>query len=286
MALIPELKEYIDKGSPEAKSVLTKAANKMPEAQQREFLASLQLGGAEFQLAVAPYMPKGSTIDPSRARLKAFPKGAGVPASGLNMKGASTGKIKDPENPNLKVGPFRGYDIMLEPETVSAIEAINATPRVFAHEYRHFEDTDGVEIVNRIQDLMASQNRDDLRKSARMLADRALVRTSRDTGKGKGKGKGKYGEGKDSKKLYTDLYNATINSSEEEVIEAAKALMRSPEIVKLMDFGGGNTSLTDLFPDIRKKGALGSYFKRYVLEDTDATEMPKDFRAGGRTRLI
>ncbi len=284
MALIPELKEYIDKGSPEAKSVLTKAANKMSEAQQRDFLASLQLGDAEFQLAVAPYMPKGSTIDPSRARLKAFPKEAGIPASGLNMKGASTGNITDPENPNLKVGPFRGYDIMLEPETVSAIEAINATPRVFAHEYRHFEDTDGLEIVNRIQDLMASQNRDDLRKSARMLADRALVRAGGDTGKGKSRG-----EGKRSKKLYTDLYNATINSSEEEVIEAAKALMRSPEVVKFMDLGSSPStvkSLNDLFPDIRKKGALGSYFKRYVLEDTDATEMPKDFRAGGRTRLI
>ena len=241
MALIPELKEYIDKGSPEAKSVLTKAANKMSEAQQRDFLASLQLGDAEFQLAVAPYMPKGSTIDPSRARLKAFPKEAGIGPRGLTLKGVSTGNIKDPENPNLRQ-EFRGYEIMLEPETVSAIEAINATPRVFAHEYRHFEDTDGLEIINRIQDLMAF-------------------------------------------KLYTDLYNTTINSSEEEVIEAAKALMRSPDIVEYMDMGI-NAISPDLFPDVRKKGALGNYFKRVVLEDTDATEMPKDFRAGGRTRLI
>ena len=270
MALIPELKEYIDKGSPEAKSVLTRAANKMSEAQQRDFLASLQLGDAEFQLAVAPYMPKGSTIDPSRARLKAFPKEAGIGPRGLTLKGVSTGNIKDPENPNLRQ-EFRGYEVMLEPETVSAIEAINATPRVFAHEYRHFEDTDGLEIINRIQDLMASQNRDDLRANTRMLAEMARRRAGM--------------EDQEAFKLYTDLYNTTINSSEEEVIEAAKALMRSPDIVEYMDMGI-NAISPDLFPDVRKKGALGNYFKRVVLEDTDATEMPKDFRAGGRTRLI
>lgn len=280
MALIPELKEHISKGSPESKGVLTKAANKMSEAQQRDFLSSLQLGDAEFQLAVAPYMPKGSTIDPSRARLKAFPEEAGVGPEGLNLKGVSTKNVTDPEK--LKSGKYRGYEVEFEPDTVTALEAVNATPRVFAHEYRHFEDTDGIELVNRIQDLMASQNQDDLRKSARMLANRALARAGSSRGK---KGKG----GKDdNKRLYTDLYNATINSSEEELIEAAKALMRSPEIVKYMDFGSApsGNALDDLFPNIRKQGALGHYFKRTVLGDTDATEMPEGFRAGGRTRLI
>ena len=273
MALIPELKEHIAKGSPESKGVLTKAANKMSEAQQRNFLASLQLGDAEFQLSVAPYMPKGSTIDPSRARLKAFPEEAGIGPRGLTLKGVSTGNIKDPENPNLRQ-EYGDYEIMLEPQTVSAIEAINANPRTFAHEYRHLEGTDGTETVNRIQDLMASQNRDDLRANTRMLAEIARRRAGmRD---------------EESFKLYTDLYNTTINSSEEEVIAAAKALMRSPEIVKHLDFGSApsGNALDDMFPDIRKQGALGNYFKRTVLENTDATEMPEGFRAGGRTRLI
>lgn len=281
MALIPELKEHISKGSPESRGVLTKAANKMSEAAQRDFLASLQLGDAEFQLAVAPYMPKGSTIDPSRARVKAFPEEAGVGPEGLNLKGVSTKNVTDPKK--LKSGKYRGYEVEFEPDTVTALEAVNATPRVFAHEYRHFEDTDGIELVNRIQDLMASQNQDDLRKSARMLANRALVRAGRSGGKGKGIG------GKDdNKRLYTDLYNATINSNEEELIEAAKALMRSPEIVKYMDLGSAPSSnrLAGMFPNIREQGALGHYFKRTVLGDTDATEMPEGFRAGGRTRLI
>jgi hypothetical protein len=38
--------------------------------------------------------------------------------------------------------------------------------------------------------------------------------------------------------------------------------------------------------DVRREGALGHYFKRNVLGNTDATEMPEDFRKGGRVRLI
>jgi len=269
MALIPELKEHISKGSPESKGVLTKAANKMSEAQQRDFLTSLQAGDAEFQLSVAPYMPKGSTIDPSRARLKAFPKEAGVGPEGLTLKGVSTKNITDPEQ--LKSGDYRGYEVEFEPDTVTALEAANANPRVFAHEYRHFEGTDGLEIINRIQDLMASQNSEELKDNTRMLAEAGIRRAGvRDREMGK---------------LYRDLYNATINSSEEEIIEAAKTIMQSPKVVELMDIGVGGPP-DSLFPDVRKKAALGHYFKRTVLGDTDATEMPEGFRAGGRTRLI
>jgi len=269
MTLIPELKEHISKGSPKSKGVLTKAANKMSEAQQREFLASLQFGDAEFQLSVAPYMPKGSTIDPSRARLQAFPKEAGVGPEGLSLKGVSTKNVTDPEQ--LKSGKYRGYELDFEPDTVTAVEAANANPRVFAHEYRHFEDTDGLEMINRIQDLMASQNLEELTDNTRMLAEAGISRA--------GVSDEKMG------KLYRDLYNATINSSEEEAIGAAKALMQSPKIVELMDMGV-NAYSPELFPDVRKKAALGPYFKRTVLGNTDATEMPKEFRAGGRTRLI
>lgn len=269
MTLIPELKEHISKGSPKSKGVLTKAANKMSEAQQREFLASLQFGDAEFQSSVAPYMPKGSTIDPSRARLQAFPKEAGVGPEGLSLKGVSTKNVTDPEQ--LKSGKYRGYELDFEPDTVTAVEAANANPRVFAHEYRHFEDTDGLEMINRIQDLMASQNLEELKDNTRMLAEAGIGRAGVSD--------------KEMGKLYRDLYNATINSSEEEAIEAAKALMQSPKIVELMDMGV-NAYSPELFPDVRKKAALGPYFKRTVLGNTDATEMPKEFRAGGRTRLI
>jgi len=261
MALIPELKEHIAKGSPESRGVLTKAANKMSEAQQREFLASLQLGDAEFQTSIAPYMPKGSTIDPSRARLKTLPKEAGVPASGFSIKGVSTGNIKDPENPNLRVGPFRGYEIMLEPETVSAIEAVNANPRVFSHEYRHFEGTDaGMERLNRVQDVMASQNRDDLAENVRLLADvlgteAAFGLSSED----------------DDPARYVAIYNAARDATDEELAGYTEELLQHPNVLRFMKHG----SFRRRYPNM----ARGNYFDRTV-------EMPKGFRAGGRTRLI
>ena len=240
MALIPELQEHIAKRSPESKRVLAQAAKKMSKAQQREFLASLQFGDVEFQMEVAPYMPEGSTIDPSRARLKTFPKEAGVGPAGLNLQGISTGKITDPEDPQLKLD-YKGYEIQLEPGTVSAIEAINANPRLFAHEYRHLEGSDGPEIVNRIQDLMASQNLDDLKENIQSLALRARSRA--------GIGNKKMG------KLYTDIYNATIDSDKEEVINAAQRLMQSPEITRLMRRSSR----------LMEKAAVGNYFKENVL---------------------
>jgi len=279
MALIPELEEHIFKGSPEARGVLTKAANKMSEAQQREFLASLQHGDSEFQMEVAPYMPKGSTIDPSRARFKVPPEG-----EEFSLRGVTTKDVTDPEELNL--GDF-GYDINLEPNTVTVFNAVNANPRIYAHEYRHLEGTDGSpsirnELLNRIQDLMASQNLKELKANIRGVVGAISEDVSgrRDIQVGK---------------FYSDMHDATFTASEEEIIEDAKRLIQSPLVVGPMDDLYWKTLLWEgripahwksRVPDIRKKGALGHYFKRKVLGNTDATEMPRDFRKGGRVRLI
>ena len=272
MALIPELEKHILKGSPEARGVLTKAANKMSGAQQREFLASLQHGDSEFQMEVASYMPKGSTIDPSRARFKVPPEG-----EEFSLRGVTTKDVTDPEELNL--GDF-GYDINLEPNTVTVFNAVNANPRIYAHEYRHLEGTDRNELLNRIQDLMASQNLKDLKANIRGVVGAISEDVSgrRDIQVGK---------------FYSDMHDATFTASEEEIIEDAKRLMRSPLVVGHMDdlywktlLWEGRTHLKSRVPDIRKKGALGHYFKRKVLGNTDATEMPEDFRKGGRIRLI
>ena len=279
MALIPELEEHIFKGSPEAKSVLTKAANKMSGAQQREFLASLQHGDSEFQMEVAPYMPKGSTIDPSRARFKVPPEG-----EEFSLRGVTTKDVTDPEKLNL--GDF-GYDINLEPNTVTVFNAVNANPRILAHEFRHLEGTDGSpsirkELLNRIQDLMASQNLKELKANIRGVVGAISEDVSgrRDIQVGK---------------FYSDMHDATFTASEEEIIEDAKRLIQSPLVVGPMDDLYWKTLLWEgripahwksRVPDIRKKGALGHYFKRKVLGNIDATEMPRDFRKGGRVRLI
>ena len=238
MALIPEFQEYLGKRSPDAQRIVGQTANKMSEQQQREFLASLQFGDAEFQTEIAPYMPEGSTIDPSRARFKRFPKEAGVGPAGVTLLGIETGKITDPDHPELKID-FRGHQIQLEPQTVTAIE--NAPARVFAHEYRHLEDSDGPEMVNRIQDLIASQNLDDLKTGIQDLA-LSFRRKA-------GVGNRKLGA------LYTDIYNATIDSDKEEVFEAARELMQSPAV----------TRLTRRYRPVMEKAAVGNYFEQNVL---------------------
>ena len=70
--MIEELETYIASRGPKARRFLTRAAKDMSEEQQRNFLGSLQLGDTEFQAEVAPYMPKGAKINPSRARLETF----------------------------------------------------------------------------------------------------------------------------------------------------------------------------------------------------------------------
>jgi len=293
MALIPELKEYLSKVKPEAKSLLTKAAKKMSKAQQRQFLASHQTSDSEFQTAIAPYMPKGSTIDPFRARLIAFPEEAGVGPGGLSLLAASTQGNTKPVRKRYEGIDGNMYEVFFEPDTVTALEARNANPRIYAHEYRHFEGLDGPEagteedreITNRIQDLMASQNLKELKANTRSLA---ASMKSMDEGVYIKQGRG---EEVNPAKRYSDFYNATFTSNEEEIIEAAKGLMRSPQVVDFMDMSQKsvwNRIFGEEEPhvDVRREGALGHYFKRNVLGNTDATEMPEDFRKGGRVRLI
>ena len=71
--MIEELETHIASRSPSARRFITRATKDMSEEQQLSFLQQLQLGDTEFQTEVAPYMPKGAKIDPSRARLKTFP---------------------------------------------------------------------------------------------------------------------------------------------------------------------------------------------------------------------
>tara|TARA_R100000654_G_scaffold2135_3_gene7852 strand:+ start:661 stop:1461 length:801 start_codon:yes stop_codon:yes gene_type:complete len=266
VAIIQELKDHIAKGSPESRSVLTKAANKMSEAQQRDFLASLQMGDIEFQTEVAPYMPSGSEIDPSRARLKAFPKEAGIGPRGLTSMGIST---KGVTNPELLKERFEGYEIQYEPDTVTALEAANANPRVFSHEYRHFEGTDAdMELLNRVQDVMASQNKKDLTKNTRLLAAYAYRmamanRFREDDGDDEAE--------KLDAEPYRKAYNTTIDGTEDDIAKTAQDLLASPLVSKFMRFRS--------FQRMLPRAAVGPYFKKNV-------EMPEGYRAGGRTRLI
>tara|TARA_R100001082_G_scaffold109504_2_gene86845 strand:- start:820 stop:1365 length:546 start_codon:yes stop_codon:yes gene_type:complete len=180
--------------------------------------------------------------------------------------GISTKGVTDPERLKER---FEGYEIQYEPDTVTALEAANANPRVFSHEYRHFEGTDAdMELLNRVQDVMASQNKEDLAKNTRLLAGYAYSMATANRFRGSG-------EGDETEKLdikpYRDAYNATIDGTEEDIARSAQELLASPLVSKFMGF----RSFQRMLPRV----AVGPYFKKNV-------EMPEGYRAGGRTRLI
>ena len=305
MALIPELEALIAKGSPEVRGVLTKAANKMSEDQQRGFLASLQLGDAEFQTSVAPYMPKGSTIDPSRARLRTY--GPGVADEyGINIKGAANPHSKPVALPPLKKDGVE-YEMVFEPNTVNVIEGMNANPRIWAHEYRHLEGSDAGpkarrfnrshrEVVNRVQDLLASQNKQDLAENVRSIAEsliaplRAQMRFTE-----------LIESDSEDYERYMAIRRATTDATEEELVEYAnslleeeplrRVLLKNPKLSSSNPYNFG-MYFQEHLPDM----ARGKYFREDTRpwwqqltgkgEKPLSIELPRNFRKGGRTRLI
>ena len=257
------LGEYIAKLSPAAQETLTNATKEMSPQQQLEFLASLQMGDGEFQIGVAPYMPEGSTIDPSIARLKAFPKEADVGPEGLTLQGVSS---KGVTSPKQLTENFEGYELELEPDTVSAIEAANANPAVFAHEYRHFEGSDGGgEGVNRLQDLMASQNSAELGKNARMVIDQLYAKARNDADKEK----------------YRDMYNSTVNSTEEETIKTVQELLDDRNVANALRWS----------EDVFEKAAKSPYFNKITganesIIDTLRGYLPDGYAEGGMVQNV
>lgn len=295
MALIPELEALIAKGSPEVRGVLTKAANKMSEDQQRGFLASLQLGDAEFQTSVAPYMPKGSTIDPSRARLRTY--GPGIADEyGINIGGAANPHSKPVALPPLKKDGVE-YEMVFEPNTVNAIEAMNANPRIWAHEYRHLEGSDAGpkanrsyrEAVNRVQDLLASQNKQDLVKNVRGLAESLIapLRTQM-----------RFTEliesDSEDYERYMAIRRAATDATEEELVEYANSLLEEEPLRRVLTnpYSEAAAYFQEHLPDM----ARGKYFREDTRpwwqqltgtgEKPLSVELPRNFRKGGRTRLI
>tara|TARA_R110002051_G_scaffold70330_2_gene126386 strand:- start:2744 stop:3586 length:843 start_codon:yes stop_codon:yes gene_type:complete len=280
MAIIEELKVHINKASPEGRGLLTKAAAKMSPKQQQDFLASLQLGDAEFQTAVGDYMPEGSTIDPSVARLKAFPEEAAVGPRGTTLKGLVRRANTPPATES-----FRGYTVDIEPNTVNAIEAVNAKPWLWAHEYRHFEDTDadiegwgrrtgtglGIrtrEVSNQIQDILSAQNPDEVRVRSTELLEHLFYNTELGGGQ---------------KKLVQDLHKKLFpsNSSDEELPELVQEVMAVSSLKKI----------SDLVLD-KDKVRHSPYFEKnigYLTSEREGLQkptMPEDYRKGGRVRLI
>ena len=285
--MIPELQEYTGKISKDAAALFEKITRDMTEQQQKEFLASVKFQDQDFVNEMRMRLPEGTPeVDPTSARLKAFPKEADVGPRGLTLQGLYVPETR--EEPTVK--KYKGYELEFEPGTVSAVEPINARADIFAHEYRHKTKKDGIELTNRVQDLMASPNKREFIASVESLADGALGFSRNRMFRGDGPTE----DQKKDLKQFRELYNRTVGnsffgSSDEEMVEAAKDLLDSQLVKDMMHL------FRDEVPNPRK-----SLFYKSIIEEgrkvKDApqvykgggavTELPKGYREGGRVRLI
>lgn len=220
-----ELEAYISGlPRPETRQSLARAASNMSEAEKQQFLASLQFGDSEFEIAVAPYLPKGTDFSATEATLLSFPKSAGVGALGVTLEGRSN-RTDEPSYTGIYTGKDNErYRLEVPPNSVAAIEAINANPALYAHEYRHLKDKDVVadrnmgEAFTRIQDVLAAQTKADLKWGVEGLTDWLVANERR---------KGRYGSRKRID-TYFGIRRAAEDMTEEELVEQANLLFKVP----------------------------------------------------------
>ena len=266
----PALEEYMEKISPEAKKLFTRITSDMTEEQQGQFLAGIQLGDQEFAAEVQRYMPEGVQIDPTRARLKSLPPEAGVGPLGLTLKGISN------PGPDPAYTTFKDFQYEFEPNTVSAVEAVNATAPLFAHEYRHLMDLDGPEMINRVQDLMASQNYKELRDNLRGLSDFAYSFEDR-----------RIDGTQAAKDRMDNYYNASFDQEEKYVVDAIENLLKENSVKSMMYVFRDeikNARVSPFYRDLMEKGPEKA--TQRFKEGGKLDYLPDAYRDGGRTKII
>lgn len=139
-------------------------------------LQGMQMGDIDFQMAVAPYMGYKGEIDPSVARFHGFTpeqrSDKGLKLKGFQVKPNLGGRELPPYTYETDSGEV--VEIPKEFNTVNAI-GDGASPRTWAHEYRHHERTDAkAEVGNRIIDLATSMNKKDWNEALKFIEDDAF----------------------------------------------------------------------------------------------------------------
>ena len=287
------LTEYISKRTPRIQESLGKATKGMTDQQQQDFLAAMQFGDTEFQSEIAPYMPEGSTIDPSKAALVPLPldmreKGQSLKTKGISRRG--TDRLMPLEVEGKIIGQIPG-------NAVSALGAINANPQVYAHEYRHQEDSDAFyETNNRLLDVFASRTKTDFKRAVASLADAALYEA----------GKKAVASGDEEKsQSYKTTENAyySANSKDPSIKELDSALndllTNDPYISNQLQKVNNLIALGNI-----EAPAVGPQYKRFLSSKKERKQekerkqkikdegyegagfLPMDFKEGGRSKLI
>lgn len=287
------LSEYILMKRPEVKRSLQKQARGMTDEQQAQFLAAMQLGDTEFQAEIAPYMPEGSTIDPSKAALVPLPldmreKGQSLKTKGISRRG--TDRLMPLEVEGKIIGQIPG-------NRVSVLGAINANPQVWSHEYRHQEDLDAFnETNNRILDVFASRTKKDFKEAVGSLADAALYEARQ-----KADASGDEEKTESHKNTEEAYYKSNSKDPTIDDLDSAldDLLFNDPyikeqfeSVKRLISFGKikqpGIGPQYERFVSGKKERNTEKQRKQKIKDEgyEGAGYLPIDFREGGRSKLI
>lgn len=257
---------------PEKREGILKATEGMSEKQKEEFVMSMDMADSDFQAEVAPYLGYEGEIDPSIAEF--------VPTPGMDAQSTLQGAYVSEKGKSKKI-PYRGDDgrrqsIELQPGKVNAVGARSANPKVWGHEYKHAEDTDGSETYNRMQDLTASQNEGDFSSSLQMILDDEMSRIRRNYVK-----KSNTSEEKAKLKNAFDLLSG---------IEYEAPDMDRDQLKEAFHTASENTIYLDIKGMLKRiekeQPKRVSPFVSSLINGAGDIEMPEEYRAGGRVKLI
>lgn len=110
----------------------------------------------EFQMEIAPLLGYQGPIDPSIARWHPLPTTAETSLKGFQVPEGASGE----EYYTFLTEEGERIKMPQEPGTVNTVN-VHATPQLWAHEYRHLQEPDYSERVNRIHDGYYAQDKSD-----------------------------------------------------------------------------------------------------------------------------
>tara|TARA_R100000455_G_C6242816_1_gene101280 strand:+ start:49 stop:963 length:915 start_codon:yes stop_codon:yes gene_type:complete len=302
----PALEEYINSlrsdvnpKDERAEYLYNKTKNMTDEEQQR-FLAGIQMLDTEFATEVQKYLPEGTEVDPTKARFEFYE--TDLEYSPMLHGAARKGGLSNIDRPLQDEYGRQVDNLTIKPDSVTAIQYMNANPRVFSHEYLHYmglddfvEDGDR-EFTTRVLDLLAARTDADY-KDALFFLSQQFARPHRSQRTSLEKG---------LYKIYMDQADRVVSDdiTPEELDKIAMDLLKTRGVQKILKSVPEDMkpALGRKYKDLRESKSTSinlfgnEFFKMYPKELPDFREekkeggkldyLPDAYRDGGRTKII
>ena len=187
------------------------------------------------------------------------------------------------------------YMTQIDPDTVNAIQAINATPQLWGHEYRHHEEVDGgAEHTNRIIDVMTAQNYGDVFHALLSIANNTMALSQMQNMNLQDE---KYAGSEydaEREQLQRD-YDAAVDTWTGTDPNVREGRISEEELFDHLDrlwdtsFSSIGERAIGYQTKRGKEIPEGGFFKRWKerrQKREETTDTPENYREGGRVRLI